>query len=300
MATQVKQTCFVSAPYGVNIEPLIQVFGDSGIDVARLDNLVPGAEIPEFVRTAVDDADFFCAVLPEDTNSGNVLFELGIAAGLEKRLFLIVEPGVDLPLDLRRLPYVRASLSNAESLAARIPPALRTFVNGHRSDHRTRENGNRLHLDFSRARLAEILELAPHDRGEQFERFVRDLFAQAGYEVSTISSTKAGRIDLAVWIDEIESVLGNPILVELRSIEEDSIAEEDTLKHLRDFLAAGAARCCLLVHLETSAVPSSRETAPGWPLIFYFSADELATLAANGSLPKELIARRNRAVHAKV
>ncbi|HEV3340613.1 MAG TPA: restriction endonuclease [Pirellulales bacterium] len=298
MATQVKQTCFLSAPYGQNIESVLRVLGDSGVDVMRLDNLVPGAEIAESVRLAVQEADFFCAILPEGSSNANVLFELGIAAGLEKALFLIVEPGVDLPLDLRGLPYVRASLSDRNSLASRIPPSLRTFLNGDREEERPPRVACEVDLDAARSRISEILSLEAGQRAGPFEAFVRDLLTEAGYVVSGVSSSKGTGTDLAVWIDDVESVLGNPVLVELKMAAEDQTPSEGDLRQLRAYMASGAARCGLLV--TTAPRPTSMpETAPGWPLVFYFGAEELAVFVAAGSLPDELIARRNRAVHAK-
>src|ERR1700682_3630212 len=94
MATKVTQTCYVSTPFGVNTDSLSRALAERGIEATRLDNLTPGSEIPSVARAAVKEADFVCAVLPVGMPYGNVLFELGIAAGLGKPLFLIVDPGV--------------------------------------------------------------------------------------------------------------------------------------------------------------------------------------------------------------
>jgi hypothetical protein len=91
----------------------------------------------------VNDADFVCAVLPAGMPFGNVLFELGIAAGLGKPLFLIVDPVVQLPPDLRALPCVRTRLDAFSESDTLVDAALQTFLtkrarngaNGHRLAH---------------------------------------------------------------------------------------------------------------------------------------------------------------------
>ena len=49
------------------------------------------------------------------------------------------------------------------------------------------------------------------------EQRTAELFRQAGYIVSEQASQSDKGVDLAVWIDELESAIGGPLLVQVKS-----------------------------------------------------------------------------------
>src|SRR4051794_8892189 len=81
MAATREKACFISAPFGFNVFPLMQALAERGVASSRLDDLEPGEDITARIRREIGRVGFVCVVLPSGYRESNVLFETGLALG---------------------------------------------------------------------------------------------------------------------------------------------------------------------------------------------------------------------------
>jgi len=227
---------------------------------------------------------------------------------------VLAETETELPFDIADVPAGRMSLTEPETvdLAVRaMLPRLRSTLpasassadagagdsalRSHPSSHR-RSKTRTMAFDPSSA-LQELRSLRSQNLSHAaFEKFVAGLFSEAGYLVSSESTTDDRGVDLTLWLDEVAPIFNNPVLVEIKGDLNQRDSWTRGANQLRRYLAATGATCGLLVSLTplSGEVP---DYAPSLPFVTTFSVDDLVPLIASGDLSRELIRRRNLAVH---
>jgi hypothetical protein len=99
------------------VDKLYSVLKQNGIITYALDvTIMPKIEGKPFaddIRRYVNSSDYVFVLLTKDAiTSPNVFFEIGLARGSSKPILLIVEPGTDLPSEIKDLPYIILDRSN--------------------------------------------------------------------------------------------------------------------------------------------------------------------------------------------
>lgn len=119
--------CFVAREYSVSTEIICTV--DKVLDelnIERIDafSVEPREKIETSIISAILDSDFVIAIL--NGTSANVLFEIGLAVGSNKSVFLLVEGNMVLPFDLKGMIYIKINDKLSENML--LP--LRCFIQG--------------------------------------------------------------------------------------------------------------------------------------------------------------------------
>ncbi len=133
--------------------------------------------------------------------------------------------------------------------------------------------------------------------GVRFEHEIREALA-ASPEVATVTELThhKSQADFAIWLDESHSILGNPILVEVKA---KLRGQSDIFKlssMLAKHISETPARTGLIIYQESAHAPAEAVPANG-ALIFFISAAELSDYLARGRLSRTLVERRNATVH---
>jgi len=295
------RTCFISAPAKVDTTPLRQELEARGIrwfDVAT--SLPVGSSVLDTVRSGIAEADFLCGVIPDGPVNPNVLFELGLAVGRDRPALVFVDPRVDVPSDLGGIAVARATLKDTEALRFHLDMFLghaQPRANGRNHtvirSMRSTSPAARAWLDAAWDELRSASE--PPDEIE-IVRFLKELFERFGAVASGAPSTSASfrRADLAVWIDDLESIVGNPLLVELVGRPERVAETEDRFRRL---LAESRAILGLLVYWGDRVLLDG-SSSNAMPLVIRYSVEELVEQVRAGSFVPSLLERRNKAFHA--
>src|SRR5438046_2281272 len=88
----------ISAPLTVDTSVLRRAMEERGITPLELDEVdAQGRSIPELLEDSLQRADFVVVVIGGGKANENVLFELGFAMALKKRILALVSPDEDLP-----------------------------------------------------------------------------------------------------------------------------------------------------------------------------------------------------------
>src|SRR5881396_2064808 len=102
--------CFVSAPFGQNIDAVVAALTKAGVQTRRLDSLRAGASITNTLAREIRRSDLVCAVLPAKAASASMYYEVGVAVGVGLPVMILAETTAEIPFDISQLPVGRISL----------------------------------------------------------------------------------------------------------------------------------------------------------------------------------------------
>jgi hypothetical protein len=113
---QPRLRCFLSSPFLVDTGSVRRVLQDLNVETTSIDDFPPAGQTPvEAVSAQIRRASFVLSVITGDRNAA-VLFELGLAMGLGKPVFLVADDKDHLAASLLSLPFVVTSLNDVETL----------------------------------------------------------------------------------------------------------------------------------------------------------------------------------------
>jgi hypothetical protein len=210
---------FLSAPPTVDTSVLRRAMEERGIVPFELDEVAAGGRsIPELLEDCLKRADFVVAVVGGGKAADNVLFELGFATALKKRILAIVSPDADLPLS--GILSLRTRPDNQEAVEFGLDQILKA-PEPRRHPRRKGIQKTKPLGALADKLLDRIRNSKEALRGQDLEELVRELIQGSGIDSSYYASegkvpTAAGA-DIAVWSDDFEPWLGNPLLIELES-----------------------------------------------------------------------------------
>ena len=277
--------CFISASFGADTAWLRQALDEKGIRWADQTSVVPGSDWLEIFTREISISDFVCAVIP-DERVGNILFEMGVAYAKGKPILAFVPSSIRLPAAIASMAYIRSDATDTVSLRmglnaflehASATPLRPIRVSGRRG------NVNAPNISDS---------LAPAD----LERRTVELFEQAGFIVSAPKSQGDQGVDFAIWVDDLEHSLGNPILVQVKAGKLSQASLDPAAARLRQYVAKTHGRCALLIYWDHANREFSISSIK-WPLVLQLSGRALYRFISDGTLSQELVRQRNLAVH---
>lgn len=160
--------------------------------------------------------DLIIGVLTRERQSDWVLFELGQAWGQGKTVLLFAPPdSAHVPSTLRRFLTVRANLSNREAIEFALDQILAapepTSTSGRPAKQKPPLGTSaERYLQGSVQMFASVNPL-------ELESLVANALREAGVDVLARSQAQDRGADLAIWSDELQPFVGNPLLVEIRT-----------------------------------------------------------------------------------
>ncbi|MDR3638499.1 MAG: hypothetical protein P4L84_32140 [Isosphaeraceae bacterium] len=270
-----------------------------GLEVIRIDELGTGLSITDLIRESIGRSDYLIAVMGEKPN-GNVLFELGMAAGMGKHVLVLASHPGEFPLAASGLSYLKADPKNREAIEFGLDQLLSApnaksipHVSGDRETHAIGDSADRLldHLQAFRGSGAV--------RESQLIDIIYDAVEASG--VSTVSKESrgdAGRIaDLAVWSDDLEPWIGNPLVVEVKRTLSGRKDLETAVVEVSTMLDQTRSPYGLLLYL--TAKPAILYGGPYDPRVMVMSIEEFIGGLRDAGLGELLRRTRNDIAHAR-
>lgn len=285
-------TCFITAApaIGDQLDSLVALLRAQNVDVAVPAFTTAGPAWADVLRETIRRADFVVAILTPGTALANVTYEVGVAHGLGKRVLLVVPPETQgIPFDLTGVLQVRASLLDPAPIAF----AVQTLLAAPPSRKR-RGEVSAAHLPlgpYADMLLRHLVGLAAQKRPEELESVVETILRRSGASpIATNVERPEQGFDFAVWIDELDAYLGNPLLIEVKQR-----VSRDAIEKLRSAFARGGSRWALLIYLDDPVDPGVWSGLP--PNILRVQLTDLLVQLRTRSLPAILRDMRNRVVH---
>ena len=267
--------------------------------------------IAETIREAIQGADVVVAVVGARSSVANVAYELGIATALRRRIVLVADPAANLPSSWQGLFMIHARPANVAAVEFRLRAYLRHELKSPIPPGRVPERAPVTtdalpalahHAARERAPPRHRSRKGPEEARQPAGAYLADsaaeaqvaaIFERAGLEVIWHPTKQRSEFDLAVWIVELEAVLGNPLLVEV-SGQANQSAGRSALENFRAKLEAIGRPAGLWV-TSGEGVPFS--AGARLPLVISASIADLERLRDRSQLVKWLVEQRNQIVH---
>jgi hypothetical protein len=291
-----RKSCFVVAPYDVAISSFLEALRKERIEPFFISDFLKRGELAiSNVRAAFRSVDLVIALLVHGHRLENVFFEIGMAAGLGRPILLFSTSEVDLPSDLRGLKIHRVDLSNPENAIPIIKKWLEPKERAEQADSiglaaglpaersKARMKGAALRDETQRMRNV----LAHTADGRQLELELSRFLTEIGWTVVEAKPDARDRApDLAVWIDEIQKDVGNPLAVEVKTRLTRAQLDQ-SVSQLSRYLSSAGAKAGLILY-NGPELALNKNVAQNYPPIFAFSLAEFANLIEDEKFPAAL------------
>jgi len=293
------KTCLISAPARADLSVLRTVLEARGLRVFVPQDMAVGTDWTLEIRNRVLAADLIIGILTADRQSQWVLFELGQAAALGRRIVLVVSPKADpIPFALSQFVVLRTDLDNATALGFTLDQVL----SAPQPSHRKRRTQSKPSLEFGRksnehANAFEQLVAAQDWR--LLDPMVGEVLRSSGADVVVTAPDRDWGVDYAVWSDALESFVGNPLLIEVKAIlkgRNDAIHAARKLSSNLD--SAGASWGLLLYGDGPDQTPEL--TASEFPNVLVLSVRSLLAQLSAQTFPEVVRDLRNQRVHGAI
>jgi hypothetical protein len=253
---------------------------------------ITGANFREQIEIAIRKADFFIAVLTKNSNS-NVFFELGYAWAKIKRIVLLQNEEFELPANLSGFTIIKIDLRDRTKLSSVLNDFLKKekpFKSRGEEIVKTRPLSSRASDLIRHLRNLEVR--ATH---EEFEKILATAFRDSGIKVFAEPQGPDHGYDFALWLDELNHLIGNPFLVEIKT----RLSRAAAIIIKNRFLQqrnAEVGKALLVVFLNGPEQAITSESL-GSPLVLFIPAIHLLSELERRSFVELVRSERNRLVH---
>jgi hypothetical protein len=250
------KTCFVAAPSGIPLDVLRDSLIAHSIRPLVPEELFAGSDWASEIQRQLLEADLVVGILPTGRQSPWVLFELGQAWALGRRILLIASPKADIvPYSLQRFLILRTEPNNREAIDFALdqllsaPPEVSTKESLKPFTFLTRGLAD----DTVNALLSRMNLALASGTEQELEKIVSEALRLSGTDIVVESPQRDRVADLAVWADVLEPFVGNPFLIEIKRRVTDKKTAATTFKQLQSNLGASDTKWGMLLYAERSS-----------------------------------------------
>ena len=296
--TMAPKTCFIAAPTDAPLGALRASLESRGLRVLVPHDLVAGSDWVSESQKQLSQADLVIGVLTSERESPWVLFELGQAYALGRRILLITSPkSAPVPFALHQVLALRINLDNQDAIAFALDQVLSA------PDYQQKKTplspqkpliGLGAKADELMARLGE--SLLSNDR-RSVEQLVADALRSSGTDVVVTSPNPDIGADFAVWSDVLEPFVGNPLLIEIKNRVRSKAEAKRFFRQIESYLAESGSGWALLLYGEGPDDPENQVLSGGPPNILVLSLRSLLEALRRKAFPEVVRDLRNRRVH---
>ncbi len=284
------KSCYVAAPAGM---PLPGLFGILDKLAVTHNEFSLAESSSDALNQVFAESDFVLGYLPAETELSSTYFELGYAAALGKPLFLIVEHGADFPVYLRQFPYVLGKQDEPSILSMHMQAFLKHFRPQQKGVEKS-EQKRPPNLTKEREIYESLLKSGGMGRSAYFEQLLWDVLNKSGFTAASVSVDE--QFEIAMWIDGLEPIVSNPILI--KGIWSLQNVHENTITGFQEQIEKCRAQFGIIVYFVTNTLKKT-ESHRSWPPILVLSLGELIDLVASRKLASEIVSYRNDVVHGR-
>lgn len=274
--------CFIAAPYGINLGVLPLLLGERRIAW----NWSEDTPIGTRYAPTIQRCDFAVAVLDGSQSDQQVLYEVGLAEGLGKPVFIIATSKRVGNTARSLFAIVEVKLTDKTALGFHLDAFLST-------PHETIFERDRPAITAQRVEPKESVAPSRASGSLLEARVYQAIIEVGGSAIVEPGDEKSGtRPDLLMWLGSQDPELFDPAVIEIKSRVDASGARRAEQQLLQFMQSAGVGCGILLTEQEP---PQKRR--PLSPYIFWLSVDHFVVLARNGKLGQHIRSLRNRAAH---
>jgi len=244
------RACYISSPPGVNTTVIQKVLASRELVSILGSEIVKLADISgKKILKSIAASEYVIAVLRTGAENTNVYYEIGIAHGLGKRTLIFASPEIKQSVTkLKSSLYLRLEINNEDSVAFVIDQVL-SAPELELDSPATVLGGNKPIGKLADDLLSE-LNNPDSTWGAHPENAVVQALGTSGVNALIKSKYWDSGADIAVWADELENIVGNPLLVEVKQRISGATSITRLSSQLESYLNHSNAEYLLLLYLE--------------------------------------------------
>ncbi len=284
--------CFIAAPGMTDTTVLRSVLQELGVHPYDAYDFQQDTFVVDVVNRRMDEADFVIGVASGEHS--NTYYEIGLAVGKGKPVLILVTED-EVPNYAFNHVNLRVDLTDRTLLFV----TLKEFVSRVKS---------RLVPQVS---IGDVTDIVPHDiepyltrirtmRGEarstDVESIIKNLLIDCGltFEISDTSQERA--VDFAVWADNLNQTVGNPIFIETKVGRIDEKMLRQAANQLRLAMSDSRARAGIVLYLDKEG---HRFTSPNSlePFVVLWDIEDFIFQVGKLGFARALLTRRKEIAH---
>lgn len=292
--------CYVARSYDTDqviLKILYKALDDFNIQILdSFNDIQISNSIKENIVNSISSVDFVVALILNE--SAYVLFELGIAVGINKPIFIITGNDAYIPHNISNFTTIRANSKLSENINLPLKQFIDSFRKEQKKNNELRQNWKEKSGAIPDEFIFELENLRRNGTGLDFEKYVNNFFKSISDQFTTSRSSMAkdNGYDYALWIDDLEGILVNPILFEFKFGHiNDQVIEKSTSQLLRNNISDSQIAFILYCDRNKRKIKPNIFAMP----IIAVEIETFIKKVYETSLPAAIIYFRNSAAHGK-
>lgn len=291
--------CYISAPANSDLSLINEMLDRLQIEYHNFYDFSVGSSFSDLIKRKIRESDFVLALISESNQ--NVLFELGVAQGLNKPMFLLVKKGVKLPFYLEDKLYYQTDWDRDTDL---IELSLKNYIDdiSRKSSKRKSKSlsDKNLTIDETNDFIIKLRKLREESKEVDLTNLLLQVFDRLKINaVSELSADNRARVDIAVINEKLSPYFGNPLLFEIKSGNISPSKIESAEEQLKSYIELTDAKAGVLLYLdrENKRFDYGNKISP---FILRFDIEDFILGIASDGFERYLIKTRNELVHGKI
>lgn len=245
-----RRTCFISAPAEADTTILQDILNERGLSVIiEQGDAISDSSSDKNLLNTILSSDFFIGVLQAGADNSMVYYEIGVANGTGRRTLIFTSPSLKNSVkNIKGSLYMRVGMDNREAMEFAIDQVIKA-PEFERDSARKEVNKNKPIGKIAKDLLAE-LNKPESTWGAHPENAVIRAIGSSGVNVLVRSKYWDSGADMALWVDELEESVGNPLLIEVKQHISGSTSITRLANQLDSYLESSNAGWLLLLYLK--------------------------------------------------
>ena len=245
-----RRTCFISAPAEADITTLQNVLLERGLVVRNEQgDVIPDASLDRNLLNDIVSSDFFIGILQAGADNSRVYYEIGVANGTGSRTLIFASPSLKNSVtSIKGSLYLRVAMDNKEAMEF----AIDQVINAPEIEQDRTRVEIKINKPIGKIAKDLLAELTKPESilGAHPENAVIRAIGSSGVNVLVRSKYWDSGADMAVWADELEGSVGNPLLIEVKQHISGSTSITRLANQLDSYLESSNAGWLLLLYLK--------------------------------------------------
>ena len=245
-----RRTCFISAPAEADTTILQNILNERGLSVLiEQGDVKSDLSLGKNLLNAIVSSDFFIGVLQAGVDNSMVYYEIGIANGTGKRTLIFTSPSIKNSVkNIKGSLYMRVAMDNREGMEFAIDQVIKAPEIEPKVEQ-TEKPKNKPIGKIAKDLLAELSKPESTWGAHPEDAVIRAL-GSSGVNVLVRSKYWDSGADMALWADELEGSVGNPLLIEVKQHISGSTSITRLANQLDSYLESSNAGWLLLLYLK--------------------------------------------------
>lgn len=290
------RSVFLSYPARTDTSIIRRVLEREGVQVRSDEDVEPGENVRTSLIDGMQKADAVIAVFGDRPKDSNVFYQMGLADAMGKPVLVISDGALDPVSDLALHPYLRARPDDEEALRFGVAHFIRAPLHGPKPerDYLTTTKPIPELVDEFLARLRTDQPIREDELVSIIAMAIRESGVEAQASVPRRADAEEIAADIAVWSDELESLVGNPLPIEVRLSLLTAYDAEVAARNLMRAIVGAKVRWGLIMFLKATA--EAMDVLSKYPVLA-ISIEEFLEGLRTRSFGRIVTDLRNRAVH---